>query len=251
MTEFLLNLESQTNRKQMDSSKPDSFFLRSTSVLSLNERFSKVPVKQPAPSRTVTFDPVRLQQSGVCDAQPAVLLLERPTASLLSLQTRGSSVKQRPRRRRSVWTRLGWQSEARRLSAAAPRGFWSFRNKFRWRARFSSTYRRWRDLRSRPGQRRLLMRRSIQRVAAGQTRPSLHPQRSGATGSRGRGLRKAYVPTKKQLDAQLDEYMSRSRSRLDAQLDEYMSTSKRRLDAQLDEYMLMAGQVEGAEPLWD
>lgn len=59
------------------------------------------------------------------------------------------------------------------------------------------------------------------------------------------------MPTKKQLDAQLDEYMSRSRSRLDAQLDEYMSTSKRRLDAQLDEYMLMAGQVEGAEPLWD
>lgn len=51
------------------------------------------------------------------------------------------------------------------------------------------------------------------------------------------------VPTKKQLDAQLDEYMSLSKSRLDEQLDDYMSMSKSRLDAQLDEYMSMVGQT--------
>lgn len=65
-----------------------------------------------------------------------------------------------------------------------------------------------------------------------------------ATASRGRGLREVDVPTKKQLDAQLDEYMSMSKSRLDKELDDYMSMSRSRLDAQLDEYMSMVGQTD-------
>ncbi|XP_044062693.1 chromatin target of PRMT1 protein-like isoform X1 [Siniperca chuatsi] len=258
----------------MDASKADSFFLRSTSAVSLNERFSKGLVDQLTQSRMVTFDPVLLQQRRVRGPPPAVLLVKRQTSSPLSLQTRDSSVraKQRRRRRRSVWTRLGWQQVTRRLSASRPRGFWSFRHKFRWRARFTSTYRRWGDLRGRLGQRRLLVRRNIQELTAGQfisscentqsdailcsgrTRLSLHLQRGGAAASRGRGLSKDHVPTKKQLDAQLDEYMSLSKSRLDAQLDDYMSMSRSRLDAELDEYMSMAGQAaEGgqAELHWD
>lgn len=62
-------------------------------------------------------------------------------------------------------------------------------------------------------------------------------RRGGATASKGRD----FVP-KQQLDAELDEYMSLSRSRLDRQLDDYMSMSRRRLDQEMDEYMLMAGQ---------
>lgn len=71
---------------------------------------------------------------------------------------------------------------------------------------------------------------------AGRSQLSLRLQKGGVTSS------KAGVPTRKQLDAQLDEYMSMSRSRLDRELDEYMSLSKRRLDAQLDDYMSTAGQ---------
>lgn len=56
--------------------------------------------------------------------------------------------------------------------------------------------------------------------------------------ARGRGRKNAGVPSRKQLDAQLDEYMSTTKSRLDKDLDDYMSLSKRRLDAELDEYML-------------
>lgn len=55
-----------------------------------------------------------------------------------------------------------------------------------------------------------------------------------------RALKKA-PPTKKQLDLELDQYMSKSRSRLDQQLDDYMSRSRSRLDKELDEYMAMAG----------
>lgn len=76
-------------------------------------------------------------------------------------------------------------------------------------------------------------------------------QRRGCTlrsaAAQGRGRKKAGVPSRKQLDAQLDEYMSTTRSRLDKDLDDYMSMSKSRLDADLDEYMSMAGQ---SDPCW-
>lgn len=39
-----------------------------------------------------------------------------------------------------------------------------------------------------------------------------------------------------------------TKKELDAELDAYMSLSKSRLDAELDEYMAMAGQTE---PSWD
>nr|XP_046256589.1 uncharacterized protein LOC124065341 [Scatophagus argus] len=231
----------------MDSSKQGSFYLRSTSALSLNERFSQVLLEQVTRSRMVTFDPVLLQQRNVCrPSPPVVLLVKGETPSLPVVQTRDSSssvrLKRRPRRRRSVWTRLGWQRATRRLSASRPRGFWSFRNKYRWRAGFAC--RRPGHLRRRLGRRLLLARRNVQKVTAGRTRLSGHLQRGGATAYRRRGLSRADAPTKKQLDAQLDDYMSMSKSRLDKELDDYMSMSRRCLDAQLDEYMSMAGQVD-------
>lgn len=82
---------------------------------------------------------------------------------------------------------------------------------------------------------------------------SLGLQRGEITAFKGRGLRERHVPTKRQLDAQLDEYMSMSKSRLDKELDDYMSMSRSRLDAQLDDYMLMAGQMDlpwGSGALW-
>lgn len=61
------------------------------------------------------------------------------------LQAAGSSERaehRHLRRKRSVWTRLGWQRVTRRPSASAHQGFWSFMNKYRWRARVTSTCRR-------------------------------------------------------------------------------------------------------------
>ncbi|XP_049440880.1 uncharacterized protein LOC125893933 isoform X1 [Epinephelus fuscoguttatus] len=235
---------SQGDWMPMDASKPPSFFLRSTSAVSLNERFSQVLENQLCHSRMRTFDPVLLEQRQVFDAPQVVLLVSRE--SLSSLQTCDMSVrvKQHLRRRRSVWTRLGWQQVTRRLSTTRPRGFWSFRKKYRWRTRFRSIYRGRRNLHSRLGQRRLLRMRNIQKLTAGRT----HLQKGGANTCRWWGRSKAKIPTKKQLDAQLDKYMSMSKSRLDKQLDDYMSMSKSRLDADLDEYMSMAGQTE---TIWD
>lgn len=49
-------------------------------------------------------------------------------------------------------------------------------------------------------------------------------------------------PIKKDLDMDLDEYMSKSKSHLNADLDAYMSKSKTHLDADLDTYMAQAPQ---------
>ncbi|XP_054476930.1 uncharacterized protein LOC129109037 isoform X2 [Anoplopoma fimbria] len=171
----------------MESSNTGPCVPRGSSSVSLNERFSQVLVDQLTRSRLRTFDPILLQQRKGC-----VLLMRRERSSLLHIQSRSSSVAVQQRcRRRSVWTRLGWQ---RLLSTSRPPGFWSFMNKYRWRSSFTSTCRR-----------------------------RTHLQRGRATALRRRGLSKEQVPTKEQLDAQLDDYMSMSRSRLDKQLDEYMS----------------------------
>ncbi|XP_078100432.1 uncharacterized protein LOC144513276 [Sander vitreus] len=222
----------------MDSSEPASFYLRSTSTVSLHERFSQVLVDQLNCSKKMTFDPVLLQQRGGRNPKRAVMW---PKKLQTQTQTQGSFVglKRRLWRRRSVWTRLGGPLVTRRLSTGRLRGFWSFTNKYRWRRSFTFTCRGRCNLHSRLGQRRLLRKRNIQKLTAGST----NLQRGGATASRGRGQSKGHVPTRKQLDAQLDEYMSLSRSRLDKQLDDYMSMSKSRLDAQLDEYMSMAGET--------
>ncbi|XP_071324815.1 uncharacterized protein [Trachinotus anak] len=224
-------------RKPMDSSKP--LLLRSTSAVSLHERFSQVLVDQVTRSRMVAFDSILPLQRRV-SAPPSVVLLVKEPSSLLGLQAPDMShTGKRRRRRRSVWERLGWQQVTRRLSTSRPRGFWSFTNKYRWRARVTSTRRRRGHLWSRLGQRRLLTRTNIQKLTAG-PHLSLNLPRGGATAWR-RG--KGDLPTKRQLDAQLDEYMSLSKSRLDKQLDDYMSMSRSRLDAQLDEYMSMAGET--------
>ncbi|XP_037639633.1 uncharacterized protein LOC119496420 isoform X1 [Sebastes umbrosus] len=203
------------NRKLMDSSKPGRFYLRSTSAVSLHERFSQVVADQLTRSRMRTFDPVLLHQRRRHGLPKVVLLVRRGRSSLLHLQTRDSSVGVRQHLRRgSVWTRLGWQRGTRRLPASRPRGFWSFMNKYRRRRSSTPTYRGQGNLHSRLGQ-RLLRTRNIQKLTTGRT----HLQRGGATAYR----RKEHVPTKKQLDAQLDEYMSMSRSRLDKELDDYMA----------------------------
>ncbi|XP_030271563.1 chromatin target of PRMT1 protein-like isoform X2 [Sparus aurata] len=273
---------SQMSSRLMGPSEPGPLYLRGSSTLSLNERFSQVLVDQLTQPRTVTFDPVQLQRR--TGSTPLVLLLKGEASLLPDLQTRDPSVRMKQRvKRRSVWTRLGWQKVTRRRSASGPRGFWSFRNKYRWRARFCSTCSRRGNLCSDLGQQRLLKNRTagrgnlcsdlgqqrllknrtagrgnlcsdlgqqclLKNRTAGRTQLGVHLQRGGAAASRGRVRSKADVPTKKQLDAQLDQYMSASRSRLDRQLDDYMSLSKSRLDAQLDEYMSMAGQTD---LLWD
>ncbi|XP_054476929.1 uncharacterized protein LOC129109037 isoform X1 [Anoplopoma fimbria] len=195
----------------MESSNTGPCVPRGSSSVSLNERFSQVLVDQLTRSRLRTFDPILLQQRKGC-----VLLMRRERSSLLHIQSRSSSVAVQQRcRRRSVWTRLGWQ---RLLSTSRPPGFWSFMNKYRWRSSFTSTCRRRGNLHRRLGQPRLLRTRNIQKL-----RGRTHLQRGRATALRRRGLSKEQVPTKEQLDAQLDDYMSMSRSRLDKQLDEYMS----------------------------
>ncbi|XP_018534309.1 uncharacterized protein LOC108884726 isoform X2 [Lates calcarifer] len=206
----------QKIRKTMGPSKPDSLFLKSTSAVSLHDRFSQVLLDQFARSRTVTFDPFLPPQRGTSAAQQVFLLVKQEP----SLQGPGVSPRGRLglRRRRSVWTRLGW-----RQTTCRPRGFWSFTNKYRWRARFTSTYRRRGPLRSGLGQRRFMRRTNTQELTPG-PHLNLNLPRGGASARRRHvHQRKDVVPTKKQLDEQLDDYMSMSRSRLDAELDEYMS----------------------------
>ncbi|GAA6232421.1 uncharacterized protein LOC108884726 isoform X1 [Lates japonicus] len=202
----------------MDPSKPDSLFLRSTSAVSLHDRFSQVLLDQFARSRTVTFDPFLPLQRGASAAQQVFLLVKQePSLQGPGVSPRGRlGLRRRRRKRRSVWTRLGWQQ-----TTCRPRGFWSFTNKYRWRARFTSTCRRRGPLRSGLGQRRF--RTNTQELTPG-PHLRLNLPRGVASARRGRGhQRKDVVPTKKQLDEQLDDYMSMSRSRLDAELDEYMS----------------------------
>ncbi|XP_056262023.1 chromatin target of PRMT1 protein-like isoform X1 [Pseudoliparis swirei] len=215
----------------MDSSAPCSVYPRSSTTLTLHQRFSQVQEDQLTGSRT--FDPVPLQQPKGRGPPQVFLLMKRERPSRLHpqvspwrpvrgpcppgeftswsvpVQTRYLSLGAGPRcRRRSVWTRLG--------GPLRPPGFWSFVNKYRTR-----TSRGPENLHRRLGQRR--KKRNI-RKHKGRT----HLQRGGASASRGRGF------SKEQLDAQLEDYMSRSKSRLDAQLDEYMS---------------MAGQAHWAEGL--
>ncbi|XP_023249451.1 uncharacterized protein LOC111644721 [Seriola lalandi dorsalis] len=227
-------------RKQMEFSKP--FILKSTSAVSLHERFSQVLVDQVTRSRVVTFDAMLPQQRRVSATLPLVLLVKKKPSSLLRLQAPGVSqrAKWRLTRRRSVWERLGWWRVNRHLPANRLRGFWSFTNKYRGRARFTSTHKRRGHLQSRLGQRRLLTRTNVQRLTA-EPHLSLNLKRGGATAWK---RCKDDVPTKRQLDKQLDEYMSISKNRLDKQLDRYMSMSRSRLDAQLDEYMSMVGETQ-------
>ncbi|XP_028984574.1 uncharacterized protein LOC114842820 [Betta splendens] len=221
----------------MDSSKLRKFVLRSTSAVSLNERFSQVLVDQLTQSRTVTLDTIMVPSS-----PPVVLVVNKGASLLPRLQVAGFSARVK-QRRRSIWTRLGWQKVSQHPRTPKPRGFWSFRNKYKWRFRFRSTCRRCSNLHIQLGQHRPMTKTNIRNPTAGK-KPTQHLQTDAAPASKGRGQRKHGALTRKRLDAQLDEYMSKSKSRLDQQLEDHMSMSRQRLDAELDEYMLMAGKAE-------
>ncbi|XP_041843723.1 uncharacterized protein LOC121641561 isoform X2 [Melanotaenia boesemani] len=202
----------------MDLSQLNSLYLRSTSAVSLDKRFSQVLMDQLTWSRTC--DLVPLHQRTTSSSTKLVRLVKKAPPSLVTLQVRDASLKMTGclRKRSSVWTRIGWQQGICRPSTRRPLGFWSFRNKYRWRVRSS-----WRK-RRRPGQRHFLRTTELrtqetQNFTAG--RRQLGLQRD-TTRTRRRRFNRANVPTRKELDAQLDRYMSLSRSRLDAELDQYM-----------------------------
>ncbi|XP_054869436.1 uncharacterized protein LOC129349629 [Amphiprion ocellaris] len=206
--------------RRMDSSQPDCLLLTGTSKISLNERFSQVLLEQLTRSRMGPCDPVHRRVSG----PPLVLLGNNDPSSLphLQLETDGSQTVKRHLRRQSIWTRLGGQQVAHRFSTFTAPGFWSFRNKYRWMSRVCSRCKRRGNLNRGVGRRRLLKTAEVHKLTAtGRTQTSLQLRTN-----------KKDVPTRQQLDAQLDEYMSMSR---------------RRLDNQLDEYMCMAGQTL----IWD
>ncbi|KAK2845212.1 hypothetical protein Q5P01_011871 [Channa striata] len=229
--------------------KAGSYFLQSTSALSLNERFSQILLAQLSRSRVVTFESFGLQHRHVTGTPPIVLLVKEESSSLLGLQDQDSvsetvpgisqRVKQRLRCRSSVWTRLGWRQVPCCHSASKTRGFWSFRKKYRWRARSTFARRKWGNLRIPLCQRGHLEKANSRKLTAGHH--LRHFPRGGVAAFKGRGQTRQDMPTKKQLDEQLEDYMSKSKSRLDKQLDDYMSKSQKRLDAELDEYMSMAG----------
>lgn len=214
------------------------FFLRSTTSVSLNERFSQVQSDQWTQPDTLTLDPTVLQERDGDDALQLFLLLKRELTRPLQSQVSTLKMSRCVRKRRSVWTRLGWRSTPHKHG-----GFWSFRNKYKPKAWLTSTCRSREGFGRLQGKSRFRMKRNVQKRTPGQTQHGAHLQRGGASALRKPG-RNAHgdAPTKKQLDAELDQYMSRSKRRLDQQLDEYMSKSKSRLDQQLDEYMSMAGQ---------
>ncbi|XP_043972588.1 chromatin target of PRMT1 protein-like isoform X3 [Gambusia affinis] len=203
----------------MEPARPGPLYLRSTATVSLNERFSQLLMTRRTRPGRPGFRSRRRR---------AALVQAPPTCQKRRLRVRGS-----------VWTRLGGplltRGLTRRRWSWRQSGFWSFRRKYTWRGRCSAPYRRRGNQLSRLGQRRLVETSDLQNQTEGGRGPTL--RRGGATASKGRGL-----APKQQLDAELDEYMSLSRSRLDRQLDDYMSMSRRRLDQEMDEYMLMAGQ---------
>ncbi|KAM3614797.1 uncharacterized protein V6R79_019127 [Siganus canaliculatus] len=139
----------------------------------------------------------------------------------------------------------GPRSTGSRSTGPRPRGFWSFRSKYSWGV---STYRRRANLCYQLNRGHLLKRRTLWNLSAGTTQLGVQQQRGGASASRGRGLDQRAVPTRRQLDAQLEDYMSLLRRRLDRELEDYMSLSRTRLDAQLDQYMSLAGETL---LLWD
>ncbi|CAK6982469.1 uncharacterized protein LOC121906387 [Scomber scombrus] len=202
----------------MDS-KPDSLLLRGNSAVTLNDRFSLLSQSS-------------MKSNSSSSSSSVVLLVKRPMPSALALQVKRRGA------RSSVWTRLGWRHMT--LRPAARCSLWSFRKKYRWRGGFSSAHKRRGHLLSGLSQRRRLKRRTGRKLTAGR----VNLKGGGVSACRGRGLsRKEKVPTRKQLDAELDEYWSRSRRRLDQQLEDYMSQSRTRLDAELDEYMSMPGEA--------
>ncbi|XP_075884873.1 uncharacterized protein LOC142890016 [Nelusetta ayraudi] len=210
----------------MASSKLDSLNLRGRSSLSLDERFSQLTQTQP---RLMTSDPTML-----CDTAPLVLVLHPGSAQLQGPALSVNRLLKRWRSRKSVWRRLGWLKVNKRRHLSARRGFWSFRKKYKRRSWHRLNFKRrvqWRPLGKR---------------CAGNSHHRLQPQRGvlPSAAARGRGRERACVPTRKQLDAQLDEYMSTTKSRLDKDLDDYMSLTKSRLDNELDEYMSLAGQSD-------
>ncbi|XP_054639111.1 uncharacterized protein LOC129185734 isoform X2 [Dunckerocampus dactyliophorus] len=209
---FSLQCQTQSHHQKMNKMRrrnPKRIFLRSSSTVSLHQRFSHVLLEQ------------MMLPKVACAPPPVVFVVNSEPSSSLGLQVP-------PPRRSSVWTRLGWRRA----------GFWTFRSKYGWRARFRRVALRragGSKLTQQLGPRcRLLRTKGFKKRS--QEQEHLPLRRGGFT--RERGLK---APTKKELDAQLDEYMSKSKSRLDAQLDEYMSKSKSRLDADLDEYMALAG----------
>ncbi|KAG7218813.1 hypothetical protein INR49_019702 [Caranx melampygus] len=182
---------SLTKRKLMESSKP--VILKSTSALSLHERFSR------------SFSQVLLdQETGPSVMDPVLPQLKRaPEPRQWCGRGPGDEVASEE------------EEEEERLDTtgrAAGRGHL---------------------------QRHLQTRTKVQRLTTG---PHLSLNLPRGVASKRRRSQDD-VPTKKQLDKQLDEYMSLSKKHLDKQLDNYMSLSKSRLDAELDEYMSMAGDT--------
>ncbi|MEQ2297738.1 hypothetical protein AMECASPLE_037713 [Ameca splendens] len=120
----------------MDPSQPGPLYLRSTSTVSLNERFSQVLRSQlTRPNKPIirTSEPVSLHPRS---------RLKRVVLPLPQALPVFQRMKLRPRkRRRSVWTRLGGLQLTRHLSYCSLPGFWSFRNKYTLRARSNTTYR--------------------------------------------------------------------------------------------------------------
>ncbi|KAG7474109.1 hypothetical protein JOB18_002286 [Solea senegalensis] len=195
----------------MDSPKP--LILKSRTTVSLHERFTQVLMDQLTP--TMTFNPILLIKEEPPFGIQAPHFHQRATCHLRK--------RRRRRRRRSLWTHD---------HTSKFRGYWSFMSKYRLQGRG--------HLRSRLGQHRVLRRRRrshVHRLTGRHLNVKL--PRGMASTTRGRGLSNDSIPTKRQLDAQLDDYMSVSRRRLDKELDDYMSMSRRRLDKELDEYMCL------------
>ncbi|XP_061552721.1 chromatin target of PRMT1b isoform X1 [Phycodurus eques] len=239
---------------------PARVSLESSANLSLHQRFSQVRAEQ-------------TMRTNMAAAPESVLLLAGSTSSFnlqacsvlqVGAPCASPAVATPPTGRASVWTRLGW----RQL------GYWTFRNKYGWRAGCRrAAFRRAgahattlhvcavagafqskaagtalcvsrAGSSGRPARRRPAASATFRKVPPGGTPPGTARlfRRGGPRG------RSRDVPTKTELDAELDSYMARSKTRLDAELDQYMSRSKSRLDAQLEEYMALAGQPL---PWWD
>lgn len=223
--------------------KPDLLYLERKTTQTLHDRFSEVMMEQLTQSKILLKSHQRS------------MVLRLPNIPRSQARSRITSKGLIPKA--CVWARIGWYSPWRR-------GVWNFRNKYCRRVCLSSAC--WSKLspstrvsptpsarfspapctRFRPTQSSRFVVKSRFILTPKQKPVWSRLGRASVAFVRHKCVPEKAPPTKKQLDLELDQYMSKTKSHLNQQLEDYMSLSRRRLDAELDQYMAMAGQAEEA-----
>jgi len=233
----------------MAAAVPQKIVLKSTTKITLNERFSNLPkVKTVQPSQQQVRPSLAQQQSSAKNRRLALQMANRPSvAAALKLKKKslkqrlGSNVKSRLsiNNQKNQINRRGGLTPKRGVRKTnanqSPRGA-KFANRGQ-RGGFNSVKsfnNRGRSFRNRRGSQKVMTPNRNQGKAQtfanrgrGRGRGQRGQfQRGRGQSQRGLGQRRNYMPASREdLDKELDAYMSQTRCALDAELDAYMADS--------------------------